>query len=157
VTDGSRGFLPPSTNALYRGARASAWFLAVAALFTLVPGLIHSFLPDGGAGVIAGLDMGDRRELVVGVFRWEGASQLAFGLAMLAVAIRYRPLTPLFLALVLLQATLVALQGWVLAPPTNGHHPPAHYGAVAAALLSAVFLALSLRRWPRGEGRPGGA
>jgi hypothetical protein len=157
VTEGGLGFLPPSTNGLYRGARASAWFLAVAALFTLVPGLIHSFLPDGGAGVIAGLDMGDKRELVTGVFRWEGATQLAFGLAMLAVAIRYRPLTPLFLALVLLQATLVALQGWVLSPPANGHHPPAHYGALAAVLLSAVFLALSLRRWPRGEGRPGGA
>jgi hypothetical protein len=150
VTEAGRRFLPPSTNGLYRGARASAWFLAVAALFTLVPGLIHSFLPDGGAGVIAGLDMGDKRDLVIGVFRWEGATQLAFGLAMLAVAIRYRPLTPLFLALALLQATLVALQGWVLSPSANGHHPPAHYGAVAAALLSAVFLALSLRVVRRG-------
>jgi hypothetical protein len=157
VTENSQGLLPPSTNGLYRGARASAWFLAVGALFTLGPGLIHSFLPDGGAGVIAGLDMGDRRELVIGVFRWEGATQLAFGLAMLAVAIRYRPLTPLFLALVLLQAALVALQGWVLSPPANGHHPPAHYGAVAAALLSAAFLALSLRVVRRGEGRSGGA
>ena len=52
----------------------------MAALFTLVPGLIHSFLPDGGAEVIAGLDMGDKRDLVIGVFRWEGATQLAFGL-----------------------------------------------------------------------------
>jgi hypothetical protein len=150
VTEGGQGFLPPPTNALYRGARVSAWFLVVAALFTLVPGLIHSFLPDGGAGVIAGLDMGDKRDLVIGVFRWEGATQLAFGLAMVAVALRYRPLTPLFLALVLLQATLVALQGWVLAPPANGHHPPAHYGAVVAVLLSAVFLALSLRVVRRG-------
>lgn len=150
MTEGSPGaarpgLLPPSTNALYRGARSSAWFLGVAALFTLVPALIHSFLPDGGAGVIAGLDMGDKRELVIGVFRWAGATQLAFGLAMLAVAIRYRPLTPLFLALVLLQAAMVALQGWVLTPPSSGHHPPAHYGAVVAVLLSAVFLALSLR------------
>ena len=137
--------LPPSTNDAYRGARISAWFLGLAALLTIGPGLIHSFLPDGGAGSIAGLDLGDKRALVVGVFRWEGATQLAFGLAMLAVALRYRPLTPLFLALLTLQQALVALQGWVLTPPTNGHHPPAHYGALAAVLLSAVFLWLSLR------------
>jgi len=140
------GFLPPSTNGAYRGARSSAWFLVLAALLTLGPGLIHSFLPDGGAGVIAGLDMGDRREVVIGVFRWEGATQLAFGLAVLAVALRYRTLTPLFLALLVLQQGLVALQGWVLSPPANGHHPPAHYGAIVVAILSAVFLALSLRR-----------
>ena len=143
-------FLPPSTNDAYRGARASAWFLALAALFTLGPGLVHSFLPDGGSGVIAGLDMGDRRDLVIGVFRWEGATQLALGLAMLAVSLRYRTLTPLFLALLLLEQALVALQGWVLAPPPNGHHPPAHYGAVVVLALSTVFLALSLRSPPRG-------
>ena len=146
------GLLPPSTNEAYRGARVSAWFLAVAALFTIGPGLIHSFLPDGGAGVIAGLDLGDKRALVIGVFRWEGATQLAFGLAMLAVALRYRPLTPLFLALVLLQSAMVALQGWVLTPPAGGHHPPAHYGAVVAVLLSAVFLVLSLRDWAQRAG-----
>ena len=137
-------FLPPSTNDAYRGARASAWFLALAALLTIGPALIHSFLPDGGAGVIAGLDMGDKRDVVIGVFRWEGATQLALGLAMLAVALRYRPLTPLFLALLLLEQTLVALQGWVLAPPAGGHHPPAHYGALVAAALSAAFLGASL-------------
>lgn len=140
--------LPPSTNEAYRGASASAWFLALAALLTIGPGLVHSFLPDGGAQTIAGLDLGDRREVVIGVFRWEGATQLAFGLAMLAVALRYRPLTPLFLALLLLEEALVALQGWLLAPPADGHHPPAHYGALAVVALSAVFLVLSLRARP---------
>ena len=138
-------FLPPSTNSAYFGAKASAWFLTLAALLTLGPGLIHSFLPDGGTVSIAGLDVQDRRDVVIGVFRWEGATQLAFGLGMLIVSIRYRTLTPLFLALMLLETTLVALQGWVLSPPANGHHPPAHYGAVAMVALCAVFLALSLR------------
>ena len=69
----------------------------------MIPGLIHSFAPSGGAEGIAGLDLGDRRALVVGVFRWEGASQLALGLGMLAVALRYRPLTPLFLSLVIVE------------------------------------------------------
>ncbi len=108
-------FLPPSTNGQYRGARVSAVFLGLAAVLTLVPGLIHSFLPDGGAGVIAGLDMGNRRDLVIALFRWEGATQLALGLGMLAVALRYRPLTPLFLALVIVERGLMSLHGWVLA------------------------------------------
>jgi hypothetical protein len=142
------GLLPPSTNDRYAGAPAAAWFLALAAVLTLVPGLIHSFLPDGGAEVIAGLDLGDRRDLVLSVFAWEGATQLALGLAMLAVALRYRPLTPLFLALVVVERGLMTLQGWVLRPPVDGHHPPEHFASPIVVLLAAIFLALSLRREP---------
>lgn len=139
---------PPSTNADYRGHPAAVWFLALAAVLTIAPGLIHSFLPDGGASEIARLDMGDRRDLVVGVFAWEGATQIAFGLAMLAVAMRYRPLTPLFLALVAVERGLMSLQAWVLRPPATGHHPPEHFASPVATVLALVFLALALRPRP---------
>jgi hypothetical protein len=138
-------FLPPSTNDAYRGAPASAWFLTLAAVLTLVPGLIHSFLPDGGAGVIAGLDMGDRRDLVIGLFRWEGFTQLAMGLGMLAVSLRYQTLTPLFLALIIVERGLMSLHGWILSPPANGHHPPEHYASPVGVALALIFLVLSLR------------
>ena len=138
-------FLPPSTNGDYDGARSAPWFLGLAAVLTLVPGLIHSFLPDGGAGVIAHLDMGDKRELVRGLFAWEGSTQLAFGIPMLLVALRYQPLTPLFLAMVIVERGLMSLQGWILLPPSSGHHPPEHYASPVAVALAAVFLALSLR------------
>ena len=137
--------LPPSTNADYRGSPLAPWFLTLAAVLTLAPGLIHSFLPDGGAGVIAGLDMGDRRDLVIGVFRWEGATQLALGVVMLAVSLRYRPLVPLMLSAVILERGLMALQGWVLSPPVSGHHPPEHYASVVTVGLAGVFLGLALR------------
>jgi hypothetical protein len=139
-------FLPPSTNAQYRGARSAPWFLGLAAVLTLGPGLIHSFLPDGGAGVIAHLNMGDKRELVRGLFAWEGATQLAFGIPMLLVALRYQPLTPLFLAMVIVERGLMSLQGWILLPPSDGHHPPEHYASPVTVVLAAIFLALSLRR-----------
>ena len=138
-------FLPPSTNADYLGARVSAGFLGLIAVLTLGAGLVHSFLPDGGAQVIAGLDLGDRRDLIVGVFRWEGASQLALGLGMLAVAVRYQPLTPLFIGLAVLERSLMALQGWVIAPPASGHHPPEHYASAAMVPIGLIFIALSLR------------
>lgn len=128
--------LPRSTNADYRGARSAAWFLGLAAVLTMAPGLIHSFLPDGGAETIAGLDLGDRRDLVVGVFAWEGAT--------LAVALRYRPLVPLFLALLILERGLMTVQAWLLKPAA--HHPPEHYASPVTVVLAAVFLWLSLRR-----------
>jgi len=137
--------LPPSTNDQYQGARSSVLFLGLAGVLTLIPALIHSFLPDGGAQSIAGLDLGDRRDLVIGLFRWEGATQLALGLAVLAVALRYQPLTPFFLALIVVERGLMALQAWVLTPPASGHRPPEHYGSLLAAPLALVFLALSLR------------
>lgn len=140
--------LPPTTNRDYRGHPSAPVFLLLAAALTLVTGLIHSFLPDGGAGVIAGLDMGDRRDLVIGVFRWEGATQLAFGLGLLAVAICYRSLTPLFIVLVLVERGLMALHGWVLSPPASGHHPPEHFGSLAVIALGGLFLALALRPQP---------
>jgi len=137
--------LAPSTNDQYRGARAAAWFLALGGVLTLVPGMIHAFLPDGGAGSIAGLDMGDRRELVIALFAWHGATQIAFGLAMIAVALRYRSLTPLFLALFVLERVLLVLDAWGPGAAAPAHRPPEHYGSMAGLALGLVFLALSLR------------
>jgi hypothetical protein len=135
---------PPSTNDQYGGVAASAWFLLVLGLASLVPGCIHYFLPDGGAGVIAHLDMGDRAPVVIGVFAWMGATQIAYGLAQLAVALRYRALTPLFLTLALIERGLGAIAAWVTKGGPSGHHPPENYGALIALPLIAVFLALSL-------------
>ena len=70
---------------------------------------------------------------------------LALGLGMLAVALRYRPLTPLFLALVIVERGLMSLQGWVFKAPANGHHPPEHYASPVTVVLAVIFLVLSLR------------
>lgn len=138
--------LPESTNAQYTGAPASAWFLALLALLTIGPGLVHYVLPDGGAGVIAGLDLSTQSATIVGVFAWMGATQIPYGLAQLAVATRYRTLVPLFLLLALIERTLGAVAAWVTKAPPDAHHPPNHYGVVIALPLIALFLALSLRR-----------
>ncbi|MDX5394064.1 MAG: hypothetical protein LPJ86_09595 [Caulobacteraceae bacterium] len=139
-----RGLLPPSTNQAYRGAGVSAAFLGLCAAGSLVPGLIHYGLPDGGAGVIAGIDLTTRRDTIVALFAWYGALQIPHGLAQVAVALRYRTLVPLFLALVVLERGLVGLDGW-FGRGAGGHHPPEHYTTVAQAALAMVFLILSLR------------
>ena len=91
--------LPPSTNHLYRGSLASVWFLGLYSLLELGTGLIHFFLPDGGAGVIAGLDLTVNKHVIIGVIAWMGALQIAYGLGILSVAFWDRPLVPLFLGL----------------------------------------------------------
>ncbi|WP_300574455.1 hypothetical protein [Phenylobacterium sp.] len=138
------GLLPPSTNAAYGGSILSAWFLGLSAVGSLVPGLIHYGLPDGGAGTIAGIDLSTRRETIVAVFAWYGALQIPHGLAQLAVALRYRSLVPLLLLLVILERGLVALDGW-FGRGAGDHHPPEHYTTVAQAALAVLFLLLSLR------------
>lgn len=137
--------LPPSTNDQYRGARASAWFLTLLGIAWLIPGLIHTILPDGGAGVIAGLDLSHNTNTIFALFAWAGATQIAHGLVMVAVGLAYRSLVPLFLAVSLIERSLLAFSGWVRHAPPNGHHPPEHYGSLTAVPLILVFLWLSLR------------
>jgi hypothetical protein len=138
-------FLPPSTNAQYAGSPRAPQILAVLAVLTIVPAAIHSFLPDGGAGVIAGLDLTTSRQLVVALFHWAGATQLVFGLVMLAAALRYRTFVPPVLALLLVERGLHALHFWGGAPPQSGHRPPEHYALLVVVPLIAVALWLSLR------------
>ena len=137
--------LPPSTNHLYRGSLASVWFLGLYGLLELITGLIHFFLPDGGAGVIAGLDLTANKHVIIGVIAWMGALQIAYGLGILSVAFWYRPLVPLFLGLGLLERLLMAVAAWVTKPSPTGHHPPEHYASLLLVPVLAVFLAMAIK------------
>jgi len=140
---------PPSTNGQYHGSALSPWFLVLVALLSIGPGLIHYFLPDGGAGVIAGLDLSLARTQIVAVFAWYGAMQLPFGLLLLVIALRYRPLVPLALLTVIIMQALSAWSAWFGKGSHGDHHPPEHFGSVGILALSLLFLVLALRRQPR--------
>lgn len=137
--------LPPSTNHLYRGSLVSVWFLGLYGLLELGTGCVHYLLPDGGAGVIAGLDLTANKHTIIGVFAWMGALQIAYGLGILAVASWYRPLVPLFLGLGLLERILMSVAAWVTKPSPTGHHPPEHYASLLLVPVLAVFLAMAMR------------
>lgn len=136
--------LPPNTNADYRGASVSAWFLVLAGVGTVIPGLIHYFLPDGGAGVIAHINLGAQARTIIAVFAWFGALQIPHGILEIIIGLRYRTLVPLMLAMILIERGLMALDGWFL-KGAGGHHPPEHYGSVVTIVLTLIFLGLSLR------------
>jgi len=144
-------FLPNSTNDQYAGSPLAAHFLTFLGLTTIGPGMIHSFLPDGGAGVIAGLDLSGPGAAIVGVFAWAGATQIVWGTALLVASLRYRSLVPPLLALLLLERTLMALSQWVWRAPLNDHRPPEAYATLAVLPLLVAALVLSLRVRARRE------
>lgn len=135
---------PPSTNADYRGAKMSAWFLMLVGVAEFVPGCIHYFLPDGGAGVIGGVDLSTRRDTIITIFAWFGALQIPFAMLLFIIGLRYRTLVPLGLAAVIIARTLMAYDGWFGKGAQTAHHPPEHYGSPIAAVLALVFLLLAL-------------
>lgn len=138
--------LPPSTNPQYNGSRYSAWFLTISGLSQALSGMIHSFLPDGGAGVIGGLDLSHGAERIFAMFAWAGATQLAHGIVAVAVGLRFRPLVPLLLAVGLLERILISWSGWFKHIPTSGHHPPEHYVSLISIPLILFFLWLAMRK-----------
>ncbi len=143
---------PPSTNSQYRGAAISAWFLMLASLGEIVPGLIHYFLPDGGAGVIAHLDLTTRKDTIISLFAWFGALQIPAGLMLFIIGLRYRTLVPLGLLCIIVSRSLMSIDGWFGKAAVGGHHPPEHFASPVAVALAAIFLILALR-----ERSPGGA
>jgi len=140
------GLLPASTNRDYRGSPLAAHFLLLLGIGWVIPGMIHVFLPDGGAGVIAGIDLGSNPAALIGAFAWAGSTQIAHGLVMIAIALWYRPLVPMLLALSLVERGLLTLTAWVTKPSPTGHHPPEHYASALLVPLILLFLWLSLRQ-----------
>ena len=141
-------FFPPSTNADYHGRPLAAWFLTLVSLGTIVPGGIHVFLPDGGAGVIAGIDLTQGGKTIIAVFAWAGATQMVWGLSMLAVSLAYRSLVPLFLFLILVERSIIAVNQWILKSTGTGHQPPEAYVTLLALPLVALMLGLALAKRP---------
>ena len=136
---------PSSTNDDYRGSILSVWVLGLSAVTTIIPGLIHYFLPDGGAGVIGNVDLTTRADTIIAIFAWYGAMQIPFGLLILIIALRYHTFVPLVLLLLVLLQSLSAFSAWFWKGSHGGHHPPEHYGAALFVVLGLVFFALSLR------------
>lgn len=135
--------LPPADRT--GGSRAAAWFLVLYGVLTLMPGLIHLFLPDGGIGVIGGIDMSQDFARIRAFAAWAGALQVAHGLACIAIGLIYRKLVPLFLLFALVERLLLAWSAWIGHAVPGGHHPPGHYGHLASLPLIALFLWLALR------------
>ncbi len=137
--------LPPSTNDRYAGPHAAAWFLTLMSLITIIPGNIHTFLPDGGAGVIAGRDLTVRGETIVRLFAWAGATQIVWGIMLLLISLRYRTFVPLALGLLFVERCIHAWSMWGPKGQADGYHPPEAYATLVILPFLLSFFLFSLR------------
>ena len=134
---------PASSNAAYDGSILSAWYLGLMAVLTIVPGCIHYFLRDGGAQSIAGLRLERHQRLVFHLFAWAGATQIVWGLLMVAVVWRYQTMVPLVLALLVFERALHLWTMWGGAK-SGGYRPPEAYATLIMVPANLLFLLLSL-------------
>jgi hypothetical protein len=84
--------------------------------------------------------------MILGIFAWAGATQIAHGITTLIVALRYRSLVPLFLLVSLIERLLLSWSGWIKHVPVGGHHPPEHYVSLISLPVILLFLWLSVRQ-----------
>lgn len=124
----------------------------LAAVLEFIPGCIHYFLPDGGAGVIAGLDLSRNGAAIIATFAWFGAVQIPMAILLFIIGLRYRTLVPIGLMALILSRSLMAIDGWFFKGAAGGHHPPEHYASPIVVVLALIFLALALRQRPAGQG-----
>jgi hypothetical protein len=128
----------------YKGAKIALWVFTVLAIVSTARSLIHFLAPDGGAGIIAGLDLSKGGDNIVFAFGLWGLSQLIYALIQLLVAFRYRKLIPLFY-LILLVETLGRMAVGAMKPPVllQGT-PPGGIANYVLLPLSMILLVLSL-------------
>ena len=128
------------------------FFLVLIAFVSTARSLVHLLAPDGGAGSIAGINLGVAGGAnIVAVFGQWGASQLVLALLQWLVVLRYRFLVPAMLAVVVLEQLLRLLAGR-LKPLQIDTPPPGAYGTYVVLALGLVFLALALRNSAASKG-----
>lgn len=137
--------LPQSTNALYAGPLWTSYALLLVAAQSLVGGTLHVVLPDSGLISIAGLDLAHEGGLhMIALAAWVGATQIAWGLVLLATALRYRSFTVPLLVLVIVEKSLILI-GQMIKPTGSDHTPPGIRGAAILLVICAIALFVALR------------
>ena len=142
----------PINRTEYRGTTISFWFTVLLTVVTTARSLAHMFLPDGGAGVIAGLDTsvagGDN---LIAIFAQWGLEQLLLSFVAWVIIWRYRHLIPF--------ALLLQLLDWggrigigLMKPVVVDNPPPGEIGSYIALPLVAIALWFALPRKSAGGG-----
>jgi hypothetical protein len=120
--------------------------IVVLGLINVGRGSIHLFLPDSGAGVIAGLDLTTARETIVSMLAAVGVGQLGMALVDFTAAFFQRALVrPLLLIHLLMEAgTVFLLFYWKPLPSSV----PGQWGALAGFVVIGLIAAIELSRTP---------
>jgi hypothetical protein len=136
---------PPAEK--YTGPKIPFYFLVLIAMISTVRSLIHMFAPDGGAGMIAGINVRvEGGTNIIAMFGQWGASQLVLAFIYWLVILRYRSLTPFMLAVVVLEQLLRIGMGQIK-PLVVAVPPPGAIGSELVLPIALIALVWSL--WSR--------
>jgi hypothetical protein len=138
---------PKSADSTYSGLKIAYIFFVIIALVSFARSLIHIFLSDGGANVIAGLDLSLGSENIIFAFGLWGVSQVVYALIQLLVAFRYKSLIPLMYIILIIE-TLGRMMVGIIKPPILFHTPPGGYANWILLPLAITMLILSLKQKP---------
>lgn len=124
--------------------RSTLIVLGILGVVNLARGGLHVFLPDSGAGTIAGMDLTQGGQAIVFLLAMTGVGQMGAGLVDLAVAFRYRAFAVPLLAIEAARALLGLVTAWLVKlPPVD---VPGKRGMIVTAVLLTAALAWELLR-----------
>jgi hypothetical protein len=137
-------FLPARADNRLRGSKLPFYLFILIAAIGIVRSCIHIFSPDGGAGSIAGMNLGvSGADEVIFAFALWGSEQLMYALLQWVVILRYRSLVPLMWGVQIFETLGRMLIGH-LKPVTFAHTPPGAYQNTIYLALAVFMLGLSL-------------
>lgn len=133
----------------YTGPKSPFYFLVLMAIVSTGRSLIHMFFADGGAGIIAGIDVNVQGGAnIIAMFGQWGASQLLLALIYWLVVLRYRSLTSLMLVVIVLEQLLRMGMGQIK-PLVIAAPPPGALGSELVLPIALIALFWSLWSPPK--------
>lgn len=137
--------LPKRVDNEYTGHKLAAYIFCFIAVVGTVRSSIHLFAPDGGAGSIAGMDLSVAgADGIVFAFGLWGSSQILYAVIQLVVFFRYRALVPFMYLILVAEAALRMLVGF-MKPVHFAHTPPGGAANWVILPVGLVMLVLSLK------------
>jgi hypothetical protein len=143
--------LPEQVNNEFPGYKFAQYAFVVFAIFTIARSLIHMFLPDGGAGSIATIDLNvEGAEVIIGMFAQWGLSQLLMAGLYVVVYARYKSLIPLMYLIIVIEYAGRIAMGLLKPIETVGTAPGGIVNIIFIP-LAAILLVFSIMK-PKTEG-----
>lgn len=137
--------LPEQINNEFPGYKFSAYAFLAIAIMTVARSLAHMFLPDGGAGSIATIDLSvEGAEIIVSIFAQWGLSQLLMGVLYFVVFFRYKSLIPLMYIIIITEYVGRIGMGFLKPIETVGIAPGA-IGNLIIIPLAILFFIFAIR------------
>ena len=137
--------LPEKIDNNFPGYKFAAYAFLVITISTIARSLAHMFLPDGGAGSIATIDISvEGGVTIIGMFAQWGLSQLLMAGLYVIVFVRYKSLIPLMYLIIFTEYAGRIGIGLLKPIETVGTAPGGIGGSFIMASLALIFFIFSM-------------